>query len=261
MAVQEQRRRWRRLDPDARLGLRLTLAMLAVFLVAVPFLLLMLLVLGNWSPLRALDTNVADGLHLVALRNDPMVDVLSVVSDVFDPLVFRALATVLAVWLWLRGRRRLAAWAFVTTWGSALLGMAVKAAVGRSRPSFVDAVAHAPGRSFPSGHALGSMVGCGVLLLVLLAFVPRAWRWLAWLAAAVIVGSVGFARVGLGVHYVSDVVAGWVLGLGWLAATTAAFQTWRREEGAPRTSASEGLEPDITDGDAVGRGVRRDRAG
>jgi len=80
-------------------------------------------------------------------------------------------------------------------------------------------------------------------------------------AATHIVGSVGFARVGLGVHYVSDVVAGWVLGLGWLAATTAAFRAWRREEGDPRTPASEGLDPDLADGDAVGRGVPRDRAG
>src|SRR5205823_14443517 len=97
----------------------------------------------------------------------------------------------------------------------------------------------------PSGHALGSIVGCGVLLLVLLPLVRSAnGRRLCWAAAAAIVLAVGFARVGLGVHYVSDVLAGWVLGLGWLAATTAAFQAWRREAGASTPPAADaGREP------------------
>jgi undecaprenyl-diphosphatase len=90
-------------------------------------------------------------------------------------------------------------------------------------------------------------VGCGVLLLVLLPLVrSAAGRRLCWALGAAIVLAVGFARVGLGVHYVTDVVAGWVLGLGWLAATTAAFQAWRREIGAPTGPATErGLEPEM----------------
>jgi membrane-associated phospholipid phosphatase len=49
---------------------------------------------------------------------------------------------------------------------------------------------------------------------------------------------VGFSRVGLGVHYPSDVVGGWLLGAAWLAATTAAFRSWRREA-PPREAARE----------------------
>lgn len=257
VALEQQQRRWRRLDPDARFGLRLTLAAVAAFLVAVPFLLLMLLVLAKWTPLLAFDADVAGDLHAVALRHGGFVDALVAISAVFDPLVFRLLATAIAVWLLIARRRRLALWALVTTWGGALLGVAVKDVVGRSRPTFPEVVAIAPGRSFPSGHALGSMVGCGVLLMVLLPLVARGWRWLAWLAAAVVVAAVGFARVGLGVHYISDVVAGWVLGLGWLVANIAIFQAWRREVGARATEPGEGLEPEL----AQERGVRRDRRG
>jgi undecaprenyl-diphosphatase len=48
-----------------------------------------------------------------------------------------------------------------------------------------------------------------------------------------IVGTVGLARVVLGVHFVSDVLAGTTLGVGWVAVTTWAYVAWRRETGQP----------------------------
>jgi membrane-associated phospholipid phosphatase len=223
------------------------LALVAAFMIGVLFLLLLLLVRAKWAPLLDVDQDVAADLHTSALGHPVLVRVLRVISTVFDPNVFRVVATGLAAWLLVEHRPRLATWTFVTIWGAALLGLLLKIAVGRARPVFDIAVTIAGGRSFPSGHALNSMVGCGVLLLVLLPLVRagRARR-LCWLAAVLIVLAVGFARVGLGVHYLSDVVAGWVLGLGWLAATTAAFQAWRRELGArPVQPTAEGLEPEL----------------
>jgi undecaprenyl-diphosphatase len=247
----------RRLDPDSRYGLRLTLAVLAAFLLGVPFLILLLVVQQAWSPLLRLDRAVATDLHVAAVHSHALVSALQWVSAVFSPAVFRIAASLLAVWLFARRRPRLASWVLVTTWGAALLGVLLKDAVRRARPSFVDAVATAPGRSFPSGHALGSVVGCGVLLLVLLPMLGRTARRLAWLAAGLVVLAVGFSRVALGVHDLSDVLAGWVLGLGWLAATVAVFHTWRRDVGAPVPEVGEGLEPELADD----RGVRRRRFG
>jgi hypothetical protein len=54
----------------------------------------------------------------------------------------------------------------------------------------------------------------------------------------------GFDRVGLGVHYVSDVLAGWVVALACLAGTSAAFEVWRREEGRQPSTPDEGVEPE-----------------
>jgi membrane-associated phospholipid phosphatase len=247
----------RRLDPDHRYGLRLTLALVAVFGLGVPFLILLLVVQRAWPPLLRLDQGVAGRLHLVAVRSHLLVRALDWVSTVFNPTVFRVAASALALWLFVKRRPRLAWWALATTWGAALLGLVLKETVRRARPAFVDAVAAAPGRSFPSGHALGSVVGCGVLLLVGLPLLRPLARRLAWLAAGLVVLAVGFARVGLGVHYLSDVLAGWVLGLGWLAATVAVFHTWRQDVGAAVPEVRAGLEPEL----AGDRSVRRGRRG
>jgi membrane-associated phospholipid phosphatase len=232
---------------DRKLGLRLVVALVATFGLGVPFTLLALLVRARWGPLVRLDGSVADGLHAYAVRDDWLVTLLTVASTVFDPLVFRLVATALALELVRRQRRRLAAWTLVTTWGGALLGVTLKEVVDRARPDLVGAVATAPGRSFPSGHALGSVVGCAVLLLLLAPLLSRRGRAAAWTAAGLVVALVGFARVGLGVHYVTDVVAGWVVGLAWVTLTAAAFEAWRRDTGLPASPPTE-AEPEIATG-------------
>ena len=112
--------------------------------------------------------------------------------------------------------------------GGAALGLALKVIVGRARPVLPDPVSTAPGMSFPSGHALGASIGCCLLLLLTLRFLPRRGRIAAIIAAAVIVGTVALARVVLGVHFVSDVLAGIMLGIAWVAVTT--WATWRGGE-------------------------------
>jgi len=254
---------------DRRLGLRLALGLAAMFGLGVPFLLLALLVRAEWDPLIRLDTSVAEDLHDVAVRNDWLVDTLKVVSDVFDPMVFRIVVTLLALWLLRAARRRLALWALVTIWGAALLGWGLKLVVGRARPDLVDEVATAPGRSFPSGHSLGSWVGCGVLLLLAMPLLRGAWRAVAVALAVLVPVVVCFARVGLGVHYLSDVTAGAVLGIAWLTVTSAIFEWWRREVGlppAPPTEAEpelgQGLPEPSSEGEPeLGDGVREPRAG
>jgi len=232
---------------DRRLILRLALGLAALVVLGVPFLLLALLVRAKWSPLLDLDTSVAGHLHTVAVGHAWLVTALEVVSNVFDPITFRVVTTAAAAFLIWRGRRRLAVWILVTIWGAALLGLLLKTVVGRTRPDLVDAVATAPGRSFPSGHALTSTVGCVVLLLLVSPLLRRRWRALAIVVAVLVPLTVGFARIGLGVHFLSDVVAGELLGLGWVAVTAAAFEAWRRDVGLPPAPPTE-AEPELGDG-------------
>lgn len=111
-----------------------------------------------------------------------------------------------------------------------------------------------------------AMVSCAVFLLVLLPLVPPVWRPLPWALAVTSVLGVGYTRVALGVHWVSDVVGGWLLGLVVVTATTFAFEAWRADIGRRRTTVGEGLEPEISgtepeppSGHPVGPGPRTDR--
>lgn len=158
----------------------------------------------------------------------------------------RLLVAALVVWLLARRAWRLATWAAVTSVAGGVIGLLTKNAVERARPSMPDPIAHAPGFSFPSGHAMTATTSCAILLLVLLPLVPRSWRPVPWALAVISVLGVGFTRVALGVHWVSDVVGGWLLGLIVVTATATAFEAWRTDVGrAPTTPTTEGLEPEL----------------
>ncbi|MCD0481362.1 phosphatase PAP2 family protein [Streptacidiphilus sp. ASG 303] len=239
-----------RYGPDRRLGMRMLLAVAAFAVAAVPFGLVLLLVEAHWPPALRLDRDTAEDLHQQALAHPALVSVLRVLTDmVWDPVTMRLLTVLLVVWLLFRRAWRLAAWAAVTVAASGLVGLLVKTVVARTRPSLPDPVAHAPGFSFPSGHAMTAATCCPVLLLVLLPMVPRRWRPLPWALAVVSVVGVGYTRVALGVHWLSDVVGGWLLGLAVVAATTAAFEAWRTDVGRRRTAPTEGIAPEVRSSD------------
>ena len=231
-------------EPRHGFGGRLALGGAVAALVAIPFLLLLLLVESSWQPLEDLDTNAADSLNSFAQGDATWVHVLEVGAVVFQPWVFRIIVLVVAAWLWQRGARRLATWAVVTMAIGGVLAGVLKVIVNRARPHFPDPVAHASGYSFPSGHALNSLLAVGVLILIFLPVLRTTGRVVAYAVGAVVVLLTGFDRVALGVHYVSDVVAGWVVALAVLTGTAAAFEIWRREQGRRPSPVSEGLEPE-----------------
>jgi membrane-associated phospholipid phosphatase len=231
----------------ARFGARAVLAGVALALVAVPFGLLLLFVEERWPPLLRLDRGARDDLHAYALTNDGFVTAMKAVSIVGSGPVYLPLLAAVAIWLAWRGLPRLALFVAVTAAGSALLNPLVKSAVDRSRPVLPDPVARADGLSFPSGHAQSAMVTYSVLLLVFLPALRGRRRIAALAGAATMVAAIGFSRVALGVHYVSDVLAGYVLGAAWVAAMTAAFSAWRRERGRPGVDVADGLEPEAAE--------------
>ncbi|WP_066095748.1 phosphatase PAP2 family protein [Xanthomonas massiliensis] len=113
------------------------------------------------------------------------------------------------------GRWRAWRFAAVSLGGSALLVMAAKRLLRRERPALWETIPQETTWSFPSGHATASMALAAVL--VLLAWPTRA-RWPVLLAALAFVPLVGLSRPYLGVHYPSDILAGWCLALAWVAA-------------------------------------------
>jgi undecaprenyl-diphosphatase len=227
---------------DARFGARAAFAGLAIVLLAVPFGLLLFLVEDHWAPLSRLDGGGRDELHALALHHEGLVTASKVLSTIGSALVYFPLFAAVAAWLAWRRLPRLALFVVVTVAGSALLNAIVKLIVHRTRPTVADPVAHAAGLSFPSGHAQGAVVAWAVLLLVFLPALRGPWRAIAVAIAVAMVLATGFARVALGVHFVSDVLAGYVLGAAWVAAMIAAFNAWRRDAGHSAADPAAGLE-------------------
>jgi membrane-associated phospholipid phosphatase len=231
-------------QPARRFGLRALLAATALALVAVPFALLLFLVKDKWPPLARADAGTSADLHTYAVGHAQFVSAMRALSTLGSTSVWLPVFAVVVGWLLWRRLPRLALFVVVTVVGSSLLNSAVKVLVNRARPVLPDPVAHASGLSFPSGHAQAAVVGYSVLLLVFLPVLRGAWRTAAVAVAAVMVLGIGFSRIALGVHYVSDVLAGYVLGAAWVAAMTSAFNAWRVAQGRPPVTADQGLEPE-----------------
>ncbi|MFE6703331.1 phosphatase PAP2 family protein [Streptomyces sp. NPDC057718] len=188
-------------------------------------LLLLVLVAARWSPLMSLDRTVADALHRHAVGDPGLVHVNRVLTDwVWDPWTMRALIAVAVIALWWRGARRLALWTAVTSLLATLLQQGLKAAVDRERPQWTDPVDSANFAAFPSGHAMTAVVTCGLLLWLLRLYGAGPALWGAALAVAV-VSAMGVAatRVYLGVHWLTDVVGGALLGVAVVALSAAGY--------------------------------------
>lgn len=162
------------------------------------------------------------------------------------------LVTAIVVW---RSRKWLpAVLALVGTCGIGLVIAAAKAIVGRSRPGSPFAVVSEDGFSFPSGHATGTAAVALICAWTLTRWVLTSWaaRVAAWAVAVAVTGAVGFSRVYLGVHYVSDVLAGWFLGAAWAGSVMLVGAWWddtssgggRRLTGRGTTASSKNAVPE-----------------
>ena len=110
----------------------------------------------------------------------------------------------------------------ITCGGGALLNGALKLVFHRARPTYAVEF-HAASWSFPSGHAMDSLIVYGLLAYWLGARRPEHRR-LIYLAAGVLVCAIGYARLYLGVHYLSDVIAGYCAGFVWLSVCVTGYQ-------------------------------------
>ena len=200
----------------------------------------------NWqqaSALEALDRSVNAALGLLPAG---VVAVLRAVTHLGDVATVSVVTLVGLALLW-RWSTRWHAYALALAMGGGTVWMVLlKASFARVRPVNVYG---APGFSFPSGHATGSMLLYGFLAwFVATRTWNAAWRVPLAVLLALVPLAVGLSRIGLSVHWVSDVLGGWVLGLSWLVVSLVAVhaQASRRsrapmEDGAAAPAPTENL--------------------
>lgn len=216
--------------PPRRRGVEVAATRRRLSLVAVVMVVAASLLLADVTtagPLTRLDSDVADGLHEWFARRPWAAHAASAVSFVGGSAVGVPLVLGVVAWCVRRRAHRLALFALLTPALGKVLERTLKVIVARDRPVWSDPLATAAGYSFPSGHAMGVTLVVGVLAVVFLPRLPVRWR-----RPLVALGTgwallVAFTRLALGVHYLTDVVAGVLLGGAWLAVMAALLVPWR----------------------------------
>jgi undecaprenyl-diphosphatase len=212
---------------------RLGRGALAMVLFMVPVTLLAFAVRQQFDPLIRFDNAVIRSATDFT-RESGVADVLLALQGVSQPFLLYILASGLALWAWLRkGLRSRALWAFVTMMVAWNVGLLIKLLVGRARPIVDDPISHSPGYSFPSGHAFNVAVVSTVVVFLLWPLLSRVGHRVSIVLAVVFSLVVGLDRMFLGVHFPTDVLAGYVLGVG------ITFSSWLGFIGkTPATSSS-----------------------
>jgi membrane-associated phospholipid phosphatase len=157
------------------------------------------------------------------------------ITNLGSTLAMAVLAVLVGAFCWWRGRRADAVLAVVAMGTASLVFTVLKRVLDRARPPTSDRLVAVGNESLPSGHATMSVVVIGTVVVLVWAGLGVAARVAAVLAAAAWVGAVGATRVYLGVHWFSDVIAGWLLGAAWLAVCVAVWAWWRRHAFTPPT--------------------------
>jgi undecaprenyl-diphosphatase len=164
----------------------------------------------NWTWLDTVDTQLLQTFHNIGATRPGWVSFWDVFCTVFGPNGFRVIALVFVIVALVRRNVATAVFLVISVGLMGVVTEGAKFIAGRPRPEM--ALVYGSSTSFPSGHALGAMVGVLALLTVLWPSLTRRWRTVLAVLGGVLVVLVGSARVVLDVHHPSDVLAGWALG-------------------------------------------------
>ncbi len=202
-----------RLTPSRYTGLHLTLIVIAsLYIVALFGGLVEELLEAN--ELVRFDEGINQ--RIGPLRTDGMITVFIWITDLGGSAALVAVALVTTGLLWAHRRRNMIAPLWLTILGSQITTYAGKYVLARQRPEFVsEVVAVTP--SFPSGHATSAMAVYGFIAYIVardLVTTRQRFEMIYW--TAVLIGLIGFSRMLLGLHYASDVAAGFLVGGFWL---------------------------------------------
>jgi membrane-associated phospholipid phosphatase len=186
----------------------------------------------------ASDQRVADWLH--GRATDPFTDVFRAFTWTGNGGFLAVVVLLAAFLLWRRRFVTDALFVVLAFAGAEVITFGMKQGFRRERPFFEDPLATASSFSFPSGHSLVSLAVYGSIALVV-ARHARSRRVAATAlgVAAVWILAIGFSRLYLGVHFLSDVIAGFAAGAAWLALLYIALEGGSRYTSRYRASTSE----------------------
>jgi len=215
-----------RLSTKQSSGLYLTLLLLTLIVAASVFGVIAEDVVMR-EPLTILDARFSAWLHVHA--SGSRTRAMWLITNIHSPLGVTVMTLAVSAYLW---TKRLRIWVLTLTlavFGGMLLNFLLKHVFVRQRPHFDDPLLTLTTYSFPSGHTLMATVFYGTLSVLV---VSRSVNWRSRVLAIALAGFmillVGFSRIYLGAHYLSDVLAAIAEGLAWLAFCLLAIEELKR---------------------------------
>jgi undecaprenyl-diphosphatase len=187
----------------------------------------------NREPLTVADAQLSTWLHVHG--SPPLTTAMLVSTSLGATWTVTSIAAGFLFYLLLRRRFYWFAAVASSVFGGMLLNKLLKYVFHRARPHFDDPILRLTSYSFPSGHTMMATVLYGVLAAYLLAE-AKDWRQraLVILAAGFLILLVGFSRIYLGAHYLSDVLGALAEGLAWLSlCLTVVYSLWRQKNLRP----------------------------
>jgi undecaprenyl-diphosphatase len=182
----------------------------------------------NGEPLTLIDAQINTWLHLH--RSPWLTTVFLRITSLGSTIPVICITVAAGLYLlWKRQLHWLAA-VWLSVFGGMLLNKFLKYVFQRPRPFFDDPILKLTSYSFPSGHTMAATVLYGVLAVLLVTKVKRRpSKVLVALSASLLIALVGFSRMYLGAHYLSDVLGAIAEGLAWMSlCLTAVHSIWRR---------------------------------
>src|SRR3989344_7276982 len=150
---------------------------------------------------------------LYAMRDPSLIKFFIWVSALVGHYAIFGLTFVVAIILAYRKQWALVAGLFASVFGNAVTAYILKEMIQRPRPpDFLQAYTASTLYSFPSIHATLSVAFYVFLLWLMYGILPAARKHVTLIAVTILVGAIGFSRLYLGVHYPSDVIAGYIIG-------------------------------------------------
>lgn len=176
------------------------------------------------------ETQSIDTRILLTIRqwHTPLLDrVMVVMTNIGNPSVLLVASLLLAAFLLWRKQRAETVTLAIAAVGALGLNTVLKELFARSRPELWQRTVDVNFYSFPSGHAMMSVVVFGIIGYLLATHLPR-WRIVIATGTVLLVCAIGFSRLYFGVHWPTDIVAGYSAGIVWLVACILSLEIWKR---------------------------------
>lgn len=184
----------------------------------IPFLLLAIASYFEWGIIGTVDDLI--GREVRDERENLLTQVFKVITRLGDGWFVAIVTVIVCTAIIIKFKQIwLAVWyAMTVIVGAGILNQILKAVFRRQRPDVINHLIEQGGYSFPSGHAMGSIIVYGALLFLIIRLAKRKRTYLiSILLFGSLIALIGISRVYLGVHYPSDIIGGYSVGMMWLA--------------------------------------------